>query len=35
MSGRVAVSGAVVRMSVGTIPHHEWRLAFDLQGYIS
>src|ERR1700722_1001209 len=32
---RVAVSDAVVRMSIGTIPHHEWRLAFDLQGYTS
>src|ERR1700722_11060303 len=30
MNGRVAVSGAVVRMSVGTIPYREWRLAFDV-----
>src|ERR1700722_2434498 len=34
-NGRVAVFSAVVRMSIGTIPHHEWCLAFDLQGYMS
>src|ERR1700722_7322337 len=34
-NGRAAVFGVVVRMSVGTIPNHEWRPAFDLQGYMS
>ena len=31
-NGGVAVAGAVVRMSIGTIPHC---LVFDLQGYIT
>src|SRR3984957_7679145 len=34
-NGRAAVFGVMVRMSIGTIPNHEWRPVFDLQGYIS